>query len=139
MQVDDKAARGREAALRVRRRKKKDRQAAVRELEERGAPRMQIRSDLAALGFKVSQSTVQNDLADLGYGQRRPRKPRSRSHDDARCAARSSRQRMLRKTSEASGGSARRSASVGKADWSQRPGGTGSPTRSSSARTRMGI
>lgn len=74
MQVDDKAARGREAALRVRRRKKKDRQAAVRELEERSAPRMQILSELEALGFKVSQSTVRNDLAELGYGQRRPRR-----------------------------------------------------------------
>jgi hypothetical protein len=73
MEVDD-AARGREAALKVRRSKKQERQAEVRELEERSVPRMQMRAELERLGFKVSQGTLWNDLQELGYGQRRPRK-----------------------------------------------------------------
>jgi hypothetical protein len=70
----DHGARGREAALRVRRSKKQERQAAARELEERGVPRMQMRAELERLGFKASHGTLWNDLQELGYGQRRPRK-----------------------------------------------------------------
>jgi hypothetical protein len=73
MELDD-AARGRQAALAVRRSKKQRRQAAVRELEERGVPRMQMRAQLERLGLPASQGTLWNDLKDLGYGQRRPRK-----------------------------------------------------------------
>jgi hypothetical protein len=93
MEVDDRAARGREAALEVRRSKKQNRQAAVRKLEERGVPRMKMRAELKALGFTgsqgkpISQGTLWNDLQDLGYGQRRPRKypkpePRECKHPD---------------------------------------------------------
>lgn len=86
MKVDD-AARGRDVALRVRRNKKQVRQAAVRELEERGVPRMQMRGELQRLGFKVSQGTLRNDLQEPGYGQRRPRKhspaePRECAHPE---------------------------------------------------------
>lgn len=55
-------------------REKAARQAAVRELEERCVPRMQMRAELKRLGFPISQSQLQLDLAELGYGQRRPRK-----------------------------------------------------------------
>jgi hypothetical protein len=83
----DNAARGREAALAIRRSKKEQRQAAVRELEERGVPRMQMRAELERLGFRASQGTLWNDLQELGYGQRRPRKhapaePRECAHPE---------------------------------------------------------
>lgn len=67
-------ARGREAALAVRRAKKAERLDRVRALEEAGVPRMQMRDELKRLGFRISQRQLQDDLRELGYGHRLARK-----------------------------------------------------------------
>jgi hypothetical protein len=61
----DYGARGRAAALEVRRSKKQERQAAVRNLEKRGVPRMQMRAELKSLGFTGSLEDQQLELAPV--------------------------------------------------------------------------